>query len=191
MKTKGMYQARLIIDNGVSTIIMNKTIKMVSSVDRLVPFLDVDPINIGSPAQFRFGFADANMSGWLSNVTFWPGDAINATQGPIDLEMNFSQNRSYGNLAYTYNSVGTFTAVFLVQNLLGQNATYFLDVHVVSIGISLVMSLSPIAVKSGNWVTINVFVVVGVDVSLNCFIDGTFFSTINVTCKSNFLLLIL
>lgn len=182
--TPGDYQATALLSNALSQVTLTKTIGIVSSVNQLVPSSSQSSVNLGNPVQFWFSYTGTTMSGSNSEVTFWPGDASNATQGPFNLSMNFNTNLSGANLAYTYTAPGIFNVTFLIRNVLGQQAVYSLSVEVIASLSGLYVQLSPPSILLGQTVTVNVYLTQGTNALLNCLVNGVFLTSITRTCKS-------
>jgi hypothetical protein len=121
----GQYNVMLNVSNKISTLTSSANVAVISRVDSLVVQLASLPAysqTYGSAtATFQFTYAANTYAGSNANVTFWPGDAANNTNGPFALNMDFARGVSQTPLSYMYTQqTGNITAVFHVVNQLGE-----------------------------------------------------------------------
>lgn len=118
----GDYRVYVNISNAFGSFVLSHSISVVSTVNDLIPGLLYNPVvytALGSTAYFKFSYAGVSKAGSHSSVTFWPGDSYNVSFGPYLIGMDFGLNLTTNSLMYQYETIGTYKAAFLVENMLG------------------------------------------------------------------------
>lgn len=187
----GSYNITICLENNVtSSIVIIKNIKLVSSASQLTAFVSPPKVSFdstqGGIALFGFSFIGNSFGGSHSMVTYWSGDSVNVTIGPIDLKMNFILNKTDSILSYIYTATGNYTALFLVQNILGESKVYTINVEVVDTTISmgnLKVELVPAATLPFQTIQINVYLINGTVDTYTCFINNVFYQIFSRICK--------
>jgi hypothetical protein len=106
---------------------LQRSISIISSVEGLVlqyssdslmnpNYLTIEQSTGYANVQFFFSYLGTTYAGSHAQVVFWPGDNANKKCGPFLLAMNYRMNISGSQLQYGYQAVGTYKALFLVQN---------------------------------------------------------------------------
>ena len=121
----GDYRITAVLSNAFGRFELSEQISVVSEVFGLMPRLDKSPVAYtvkGAEASFLFSFYGDSKAGSHSSVSFWPGDALNASMGPFLLGMDFGRNQSMSQLGFKYSKAGSYFVAFLVENVRGSRA---------------------------------------------------------------------
>jgi hypothetical protein len=123
---------------------------------------------------------DQNKAGSHATVTYWPGDASNATRGPFVLAMDYDLDVSKVSLAYEYTSTGNYIANFLVSNELGSK-TFQLPLNVIAGLDGFYMGVEPTSAVPSTPIVISAYLIQGTNVNFVWKINGT---TVNLAPRS-------
>jgi hypothetical protein len=123
-KNPGNYTLKVNISNRFSSYLLSYRIAIITEITDLIPGLSRPTVKIldSAFAYFKFSYKGLTKSGWNANVTYWPGDELNATFGPFSLGMDFADNSSKSQLSYDYKYTGSYQATFFIENFLGSRS---------------------------------------------------------------------
>ena len=110
-------------------------------------------------------------SGSHAQIKFSPGDYMNSTFGPFNLDMNFAKNASEIPLEYQYKVLGNYSAKFQITNALGTKS-FTCPLTVMKGLYGIFLHVSPGAIRVGSGVTASVFLVYGDGVKYQWLLDG-------------------
>jgi hypothetical protein len=166
------------VSNAVSSFTFTQAIRVRSKVDWLIPLLTsgnslaLFDWSYGSClVQYVFAFVGFSKAGSHSSVTFWPGDALNASYGPFSLTMDFNANMSKTQLQYTYTGIGNYTTLFWVTNPLGSKY-FYLSVRCVAGMGQLAIDVSPYVTQINSSVNVSAYLTQGTNVQYEWLING-------------------
>ena len=118
----GDYKVKAVISNSVSAVVLTQQITVMSNVSGLIVELKNSPViyfhqstDDSGRAYFQFKYQGITCAASHSNVSFTVGDS-NTNYGPFWLGMDFPQNISKTPFFHDYDTIGSYTATFTVQN---------------------------------------------------------------------------
>jgi hypothetical protein len=186
-KNPGDYKIVFIVQNRANMNRNFRTISVKSGVDKLQVQLSQTPVTILSngfgAASFFFSYLNDSKHGSHAQVSMWPGDETNSTNGPFRLNMNYDLNKSRF-FPYNYKTNGTYEALFLVENSVGK-AIYGVFVNVIMQEItSFSIDVKPQVATPDAQVVVQAFLTQTSDVLVSFSLDNVFQSSKNRSGKA-------
>ena len=178
----GDYLIKLELWNTFGSFVLSKQISIISTVFDLIPgvidlnpnnyvvFQTADGINGKGLAEYAFQYSGNTKAGSHAEITFWPGDILNANYGTFKFEMDFNKNISKTSLQYNYVKPGDYEVKFFVSNPRGSKAFSML-VRVVVGMFGFYIDVNPKAVPPSTPFTASAYMVQGYNVSYKFFVN--------------------